>query len=136
MSNFKKITEVPVAESTENINLIANSNGAAVQVPANQIGAQADWNETDESSPAFIMNKPTGGGGVFYTIYSGRLCDSNWNDISWDTFVEQFDSGVTIRCKRVGSGDYHGTIVGYGLSDDNKILTVALNGSVIVQTIE
>lgn len=58
MANLKNITELPVAESAEGVNLIINDNGAAKQIAASAVGAQADWAETDETSPAFIKNKP------------------------------------------------------------------------------
>jgi hypothetical protein len=59
MANLKNIIDLPVVESTEGLNLIVNDNGSAKQIPANAVGAQADWAETDESNPAFIKNKPT-----------------------------------------------------------------------------
>lgn len=58
MANLKNITDLPVAESAEGLNLIVNDNGAAKQIAASAVGAQADWAETDETSPAFIKNKP------------------------------------------------------------------------------
>ena len=58
MANLKNITDLPVAESAEGLNLIVNDNGAAKQIAASAVGAQADWTETDETSPAFIVNKP------------------------------------------------------------------------------
>lgn len=58
MANLKNITELPVAESADGLNLIVNDNGVAKQIAASEVGAQADWNVTDESSPAFVKNKP------------------------------------------------------------------------------
>lgn len=58
MANLKNITDVPMAESAEGLNLIVNDNGAAKQIAASAVGAQADWAETNESSAAFIKNKP------------------------------------------------------------------------------
>lgn len=58
MANLKNITELPVAESAEGLNLIVNDGGAAKQIAASAVGAQADWAETNENSPAFIKNKP------------------------------------------------------------------------------
>ena len=58
MTNLKNITDLPVAESAEGLNLIVNDNGAAKQIAAGAVGAQADWAETDETSPAFVKNKP------------------------------------------------------------------------------
>lgn len=61
MANLKSITELPVAESAEGLNLIVNDNGVAKQIVASAVGAQADWAEMDENSPAFIKNKPASG---------------------------------------------------------------------------
>ena len=58
MANLKNITELPLAESSEGLNLIVSDGGAAKQIAASAVGAQADWIETDENSPAFIKNKP------------------------------------------------------------------------------
>ena len=58
MTNLKSITELPVAESAEGLSLIVNDHGSAKQIPASEVGAQADFAETDENSPAFIKNKP------------------------------------------------------------------------------
>lgn len=58
MINLKNITDLPVAESAEGLNLIVNDNGAAKQIAASAVGAQADFAVTDENSPAFIKNKP------------------------------------------------------------------------------
>lgn len=56
--NLKNITDLPVVESAEGLNLIVNDNGAAKQIAASAVGMQADWAETDESSAAFVRNKP------------------------------------------------------------------------------
>ena len=58
MANLKNITDLPMAESAEGLNLIVNDNGSAKQIAASAVGAQADWAVTDENSPAFIKNKP------------------------------------------------------------------------------
>ena len=58
MANLKNITDLPVAESAEGLNLIVNDNGAAKQIAASAVGAQADFAVTDETNPAFIKNKP------------------------------------------------------------------------------
>jgi hypothetical protein len=60
MANVKNIIELPLAESAEGLNLIVNDGGFAKQIAASAIGgAQADWAETDENSPAFVKNKPS-----------------------------------------------------------------------------
>lgn len=59
MANLKNIAELPVADSADGLNLIVNDNGAAKQIAASAVGAQADWDVTDDTNPAFIANKPT-----------------------------------------------------------------------------
>jgi hypothetical protein len=63
MNNLKSVTNLPFAESAEGLNLIVNDSGAAKQIAASAVGAQADWNEVDETKPSFIQNKPTKLGG-------------------------------------------------------------------------
>lgn len=58
MANLKNITDLPIIGSADGVNLIVNDNGSAKQIAAGAVGAQADFNVTDESHPAFIKNKP------------------------------------------------------------------------------
>lgn len=131
MANLKNITELPVAESAADVNLIVNDGGTAKQIPAGQVGAQADWNETDETSPAFIMNKPSVGGGGCVTYYpggDGYFYEYDFeNDrqgerkIPFSEFKEKFFSGIV----RLKEGEkYAGTVVGYYLSTQSDIISV------------
>ena len=59
MANLKNITELPVAESAEGLNLIVNDNGHAKQIPASKMGGvQPDWNQNDETAPDYVKNRP------------------------------------------------------------------------------
>lgn len=58
MANLKNITDLPIAESAEGLNLIVNDNGSAKQIAASAVGAQADWDIEDASNSAYIKNKP------------------------------------------------------------------------------
>lgn len=71
MKNLRDITELPLAESAANLNLIVNDNGTAKQIPAGLVGAQSDWNENDVNSPAFMKNRP------FYEIPGEVLYDGD-----------------------------------------------------------
>lgn len=82
MANLKNITELPVAESADGLNLIVNDNGVAKQIAASEVGAQADWNIMDESSPAFVKNKPT--------------VVSSWNELADKPFGEEEGKIVVI----------------------------------------
>lgn len=87
MANLKNITELPVAESAEGLNLIVNDNGAAKQIAASAVGAQADWTITDETSPAFVKNKPfyteldEDGNELIHKIDAKYLPESSNNDV-------------------------------------------------------
>lgn len=78
---FTKLGDVTLTDSPVNeANVIIEENGEIKKTPKSAIGAQADWNEIDENSPAFILNKPTnlgggsnggsGSGGYKYYFYS------------------------------------------------------------------
>ena len=64
-----KLSEVEVIESPVNPNFIIEDEGEIKRIPPETITpsqVQADWDETDTSSPAYILNKPEslcGGGG-------------------------------------------------------------------------
>lgn len=45
MANLKNITDLPVVESAEGLNLIVNDNGSAKQIAANLVGGAASWND-------------------------------------------------------------------------------------------
>lgn len=83
MANLKNITDLPVAESAEGLNLIVNDNGSAKQIAASAVGAQADWAEMDETSPAFIKNKPVEEWDLDFTC-----------NITFNTEIGDFDEPV------------------------------------------
>ena len=110
MANLKNITDLPVAESAEGLNLIVNDNGAAKQIAAGAVGAQADWTETDETSPAFIKNKPV------EELDLDLKIDITWNTetsepndpvftandgYSFEAFVAKFEAGKIPNVKIV-----------------------------------
>lgn len=69
--NFTKLSDVTLTETPiSEANVLIEENGDIKKTPKNAIGAQADWNETDESSSAFILNKPESLGGYKYYFYS------------------------------------------------------------------
>lgn len=74
---FKKLSEVTIAETTsESTNVLIEDSGEVKRVAMDQISVpqtpqeQANWNETDETSPAFILNKPEKLGGYTYFAIS------------------------------------------------------------------
>lgn len=52
MANLKNITDLPVVESAEGLNLIVNDNGAAKQISASAIRGTSNWDEL-ENKPFF-----------------------------------------------------------------------------------
>ena len=109
MANLKRITELPVAESAENVNLIIEDAGSAKKIPAHKVGAQADWDEEDTTSPAYILNKPnisSGGGGAVYVYNASGHPSVNIMEIEFDSslsaqensdlFYERVSSGLVI----------------------------------------
>lgn len=108
MANLKNITELPVAESADGLNLIVNDNGTAKQMPASAVSVQADWAETNESNAAFIKNKPVEEWDLDLTV------DITWNaetstenepiftaaeGYSYDAFAAKVESGDIPKIK-------------------------------------
>ena len=67
MINLKNITELPMAESADGLNLIVNDNGAAKQIAASAVSVQADWNQNDSTKPDYVKNRP------FYETEDGEV---------------------------------------------------------------
>lgn len=67
---FTKLSDVALTnEPATSANVLVEENGEIKKVPKSAIGAQADWNETDETNPAYILNKPVSLGGYKYYYY-------------------------------------------------------------------
>ena len=88
---------------------------------------QADWNENDSSSPAYILNKPESlGGGVTWFAASGNSArldikkGKDWNSgsaVTGTELINAFENGIC-RCKVTvvtccGTDESTGTITGY-----------------------
>jgi hypothetical protein len=99
MVNLKNITELPVVESAEGLNLIVNDNGSAKQIAASAVGAQADWNVTDESSPAFIKNKPVEELDLDIEIVGTYTGDDGNGDMSFTYTVNTINTFENIKSK-------------------------------------
>lgn len=76
MINLKNITELPVAESTNGLNLIVNDNGAAKQIAASAVGKVKTVNGT----------KPDASGNVQIDT------TSSWNDLKDKPFYTETDA--------------------------------------------
>ena len=74
---FTKLSDVTLVNTpASSANVLIEEGGTVKKVPKAEIGAQADWNEADETSPAFILNKPELGGGskVTYLFAKSAGC--------------------------------------------------------------
>lgn len=96
---------------------------------------QADWNENDSSSPAYILNKPENlGGGVTWFAASNSISSSaldvrtgrNYGDgvpATGTEIVNAFESGICrfnltlVSC--CGSSNLVGTMTGYCMSSSS-----------------
>lgn len=91
MANLKNITDLPMAESAEGINLIVNDNGSAKQIAASAVGGaqgvQADWSIEDESNPAFIKNRTHWAKVVFEEVLPLTTFQAEDYDEYWYGFV-------------------------------------------------
>lgn len=114
--NFTKLSEAPIVDSTEvTPNILIEDDGDIKRISADDITTpqvNADWNETDVTSPAFILNKPEfiGGGAnvitynLSYTPESGSiyqfskgLWDPNNGFVTASTIVDEWNNGTIMR---------------------------------------
>lgn len=104
---------------------------------------QADWDETDETSPAFIMNKPESlGGYAYYYINayssgSGLLRSTNEEFDDWSNPVESseeffntyYAKPIMLRVRTSGS-DVFAPCIGYSINSGKLYLNYMLNNSI------
>ena len=144
-----KLSEVEVIESPVNPNFIIEDEGEIKRIPPEAITPsqiQADWDETDASSPAYILNKPEslGGGGevVQYYLDSGSLKEYVTSAAaSKATVVDQWNTGARIRIRNglnsIESGDVIGVsyLLASGVISGNVTLSYVQGGTRNVSTI-
>lgn len=141
-----KLSEVGVIESPVNPNFIIEDEGEIKRIPPEAITpsqVQADWAETDASSPAYILNKPEnlgGGGGevVQYYLDSGILMEEATSaQASKATVVDQWNIGARIRIRNSLNGTISGNVIGvnYSLGSGGVTLSYVSGGSTTVSTV-
>ena len=144
-----KLSEVKVTESPVNLNFIIEDEGEIKRIPPEAITpaqVQADWEETDASSPAYILNKPEslGGGGevVQYYFDSGILKEQVTSAAaSKATVVDQWNTGARIRIRNglnsIESGDVIGVsyLLASGVISGNVTLSYVQGGTRNVSTV-
>lgn len=147
----KKLSEVEVIESAVNPNFIIEDEGEIKRIPPEAITpsqVQADWEETDTSSPAYILNKPEslgGGGGeiVYYYLSGGGLWEEATSALaSMATVVDQWNTGARIRIKDSLTSTTSGDVIGVrylpgsgGATFDNVTLSYVPGNSTTVSTV-
>lgn len=159
---FTKLSEVPVADTvSDECSVLVEDCGDIKRTAKSNIGkeqVQADWNENDSSSPAYILNKPESlSGGVTWFVASGSETSlgvrngKDWNSgsaVTGTELVNAFESGIC-RCKVTvvsccGKYESTGTITSYrqftlcgaqkvtaiitGYSDDGRITNLKTYG--------
>lgn len=117
--NFTKLSEAPIVDSIEvTPNILIEDDGDIKRISADDLTApqvNADWNETDVTSPAFILNKPEFIGGscvniitynLSYTPESGSiyqfsrgLWEPNNGFATASTIVDAWNNGAIMRIK-------------------------------------
>lgn len=146
-----KLSEVEVIESAVNPNFIIEDEGEIKRIPPEAITpsqVQADWEETDTSSPAYILNKPEslgGGGGeiVYYYLSGGGLWEEATSALaSMATVVDQWNTGARIRIKDSLTSTTSGDVIGVrylpgsgGATFDNVTLSYVPGNSTTVSTV-
>lgn len=111
---FTKLSEVPVTDNpTDEASVLIEEAGEIKRTPKSAIGDQADWNETDETKPSFILNKPEKLGGVakYFITYTDSMLvetDDEWtvptdttvtNAVTMDEFKKKYFDGGCILGK-------------------------------------
>lgn len=130
---FKKINTVDTVSTIDNnINLVVEQTGTVKRMNIADIPqrAQADWNETNESSPAYILNKPdlssVGGGNAsityFIMSYGANLGDppivkvgDTWataTPLTKSAVVDAFNNGI-VRMKYAANANSVVTLLSY-----------------------
>ena len=141
-----KLSEVEVIESPVNPNFIIEDRGEIKRIPPEAITpaqVQADWEETDASSPAYILNKPEslgGGGGeiVYYYLSGVGLWEEATSALaSKATVVDQWNTGARIRIRNSLNGTISGDVIGvsYSLGSGDVILSYVSGGTTTVSTV-
>ena len=108
---FKKLSAVDsVVEPIDTAQVLIEEDGVIKKTPKNAVGAQADWAEIDETSPAFIKNKPVEEPEVYdldITVTLNAVYADSDPDItydvhhisSYDEVLEKISNGEALKIK-------------------------------------
>ena len=100
---FKKLSAVEMVEAVDQAaTVLIEKDGVIKRAPKNEVNVQADWAETDSSSPAFIKNKPV----EEYVLDLDVTCnyDPDADDWAIDYNVNKIDTYANIK-NRIFNGE-------------------------------
>lgn len=111
---YKKLGEVDVVDYvTEESTLLIEEEGEIKRTPVSNFTSdveqvQADWNEEDSDSPAFILNKPKTMGGsevIIYSVNSGALYSQYGDPVDGGEVLDAYERGAIMRVAVVDNPD-------------------------------
>lgn len=127
---YQKLADVTLVGSAVEPNLLIEDGGDIKKISASNIAVpqvKADWNETDATSAAFILNKPdlsqVGGGAnvVTYMPGSGGLMLDGVLTTA-QAVVDEWNNGSILR---IGYSDRSGSVVEVTYTAANGVVSTA-----------
>lgn len=102
-NRFRKLSDVELVSTASNPNVLIEEDGEICKIPASMLGGgssvQSDWKETDPTSPAYIKNKPSGGGGsAVFNLSSGYI-----SGLTYELLEKLLSEGTTIILNEYGA---------------------------------
>ena len=101
---YKKLTDVPLAESAIEPNVIIEDSGDIKKISANNLvtpQTRSDWKEKDPNSLAFILNKPdlsqVGGANVVTYTVAGGVLNLNGVAVTRQSVIDEWKKGSILR---------------------------------------
>lgn len=115
---FIKLSEVEKVDTSYNANLLIEENGEIKRLSTENINfggsgnqVQADWNETDDTSPAFIANKPSMPESVTFYCATGSILGLNGQNQTVQMVKDIWNSGAYARYKPYSSATQESVIL-------------------------
>lgn len=114
--NYTKLSDVTLVDSVVKPNILVEDGGEIKRIPSSNIvtsgsptqQVRADWAEEDETSLAFILNKPdlsnVGGGAnvVTYSLASGMLF-TNGSQATRQSIIDEWNNGSILKINETTS---------------------------------
>lgn len=100
---FKKLGAVEMVDAVDQAaTVLIEEDGVIKKTPKNAVGAQADWAETDSSSPAFVKNKPVEEYDLDITVTLNAVYEDADPDITYDVHhISSYDEVL----EKIGNGE-------------------------------